>query len=109
MARGHPEPTAARACVQVDESLDTYYTGPVLPLPAATVSLHYNVIAGKSTIGLTTTSVGTVDAINNWWGCSGGPGSGLMEQAPMKPDPEPAFPDATPCRCPVLRASGPEE
>jgi len=32
-----------------------------------------NVIAGNHTVGLTTNSVGAVDAINNWWGCSGGP------------------------------------
>ena len=62
--------------VQVDESLDPYYGGPAQPLASATIALHYNVIAGNSTIGLTTNSVGQVDAINNWWGCSGGPGAG---------------------------------
>ena len=63
--------------VQVDESPDPYTIPPTTSSTAtATVSLNYNVIAGNSTIGLTTNSVGTVDAINNWWGCSGGPGSG---------------------------------
>ena len=40
--------------------------------PASAV-IHYNVIAGNPTMGLTTNSVGSVDATNNWWGCSGGP------------------------------------
>ena len=59
--------------VQVDESLDPYYGGPLQPVASASVALHYNVIAGNPTMGLTTNSVGSVDATNNWWGCSGGP------------------------------------
>ena len=42
--------------------------------PASAV-VHYNVIAGNA-IGATSNSVGAIDATNNWWGCSGGPGSG---------------------------------
>ncbi len=59
--------------VQVDESLDPYYGGPPQPVASASVTLHYNVIAGNPTMGLTTNSAGPVDATNNWWGCSGGP------------------------------------
>jgi len=62
--------------VQVDESADSA-TGPLTTsgTATATVALHYNVIAGNTTVGLTTNSAGTIDATNNWWGCSGGPGS----------------------------------
>jgi hypothetical protein len=51
--------------VEVDETAGSGAT--------ATAPFHYNVIAGNATVGLTTNSVGSVDAANNWWGCSAGP------------------------------------
>jgi hypothetical protein len=42
--------------------------------PGATIQIHLNNFAGAT--GIVNTSTATIDAAQNWWGCSAGPGSG---------------------------------
>lgn len=41
---------------------------------AGTLELHFNRIAGNTSGGLLNEATATVNAENNWWGCSAGPG-----------------------------------
>jgi hypothetical protein len=42
---------------------------------AANVSVNCNNIVGNKTFGIYNGGTGTLDAENNWWGCTGGPGA----------------------------------
>ncbi len=51
-----------------DEAVDIVANTP------APVDAHLNNLLGKQT-GVNNLGAGTVDATENWWGCSGGPGA----------------------------------
>jgi hypothetical protein len=46
---------------------------------AATISVNNNNIYGNAPYGLRNDSTSTVNAENNWWGCTAGPGAGVCD------------------------------
>ena len=54
------------------EAVDVAVSNPA----GAGVDLHLNDLLGGHSVGVANLGAGTVDAIENWWGCPGGPSSG---------------------------------
>lgn len=53
-----------------DEAIDVW-----IGTTAMDLALHHNNLLGSSAIGVQNAGGGTVDATQNYWGCSGGPGA----------------------------------